>query len=58
MTWWMWTLAVYFVGFILTMIFGAIGSPNATIALAVLRAVVWPVYWCTGWPQGVPLPMD
>ena len=56
---WIWTLlGIWFAGFILTAIFNAIGSPNVTLPLALLRAAVWPIFWATGWPHGTPLPMD
>jgi hypothetical protein len=59
MAWWMWLLlAVYFVGFMVTMHFQITMSPNATLGLMALRATAWPVYWATGWPHGVPLRMD
>jgi hypothetical protein len=32
--------------------------PMVTPALALVRALVWPIFWATGWPHGSPLPMD
>lgn len=59
MTWWMWLLlAIYFAGFMVTMHFNITMSPNATLGLMTLRASLWPIYWATGWPHGVPLTMD
>lgn len=59
MAWWIWTLiGIWFVGFILTLVFNAIGSPNLTPSLALLRAAVWPIFWATGWPHGAHMRMD
>lgn len=57
MPWWIWTLiGVYFFGFVLTFL-GEANGP-VTPALALVRAVVWPIFWTTGWPSGQPLRMD
>ena len=59
MAWWGWVLlVVYVVGFGLTFWFQIVMSPNATLALMAVRVFLWPIYWATGWPQGVPLTMD
>lgn len=59
MPWWGWTLlVVYFAGCFITLHFQATIAPNATLGLVMLRAGVWPIYWATGWPHGVPLTMD
>ena len=59
MTWWGWILfGIYVVGFLLTFYFHIEMSPNATLSLVFVRCAVWPIYWATGWPHGVPLAMD
>lgn len=58
MAWVIWTLVgVYSVGFTLFLSLELMVGP-VTPGLALLRAVVWPIFWATGWPHGVPLPMD
>lgn len=59
MTWWGWILVgIYLVGFGLTFHFQTVMAPNATLALIFLRCALWPIYWATGWPHGVPMTMD
>lgn len=59
MAWWIWTLiGTYVIGFCLTFFFHVGMAPNATLALIFLRCAIWPVFWATGWPHGVPLPTD
>lgn len=55
---WIWTLlGIYVVGFVLTLWFNLAIGP-LTPSLCLLRAAVWPIFWATGWPQGMPMPMD
>ena len=60
MWWWIWTtvIGIYVVGFGLTFYFHVEMAPNATMPLVLIRCVVWPVFWATGWPHGMTLPMD
>lgn len=57
---WVWNTiaAVYLVGFLLILILTLIAAPNVTFALALLRALLWPVFITTGHPQGAPMTMD
>ena len=48
---------VWLVGFVLTLLGHLMFLPMITPDLAFVRALVWPVYWVTGWPRGTPLPM-
>jgi hypothetical protein len=58
MAWWVWTLiGIYIIGFLFFFWMELMVGP-VTPALALMRAVVWPVYWATGWPHGTPLRMD
>lgn len=56
MWWWIGGIAIYIVGFVLTMIVHV--QLPVTRGLALLRAAVWPVYITTGWPRGEPTMMD
>lgn len=47
----------YGAGFVLTLWFNLAIGP-LTPALCLLRAAVWPIFWATGWPHGVPMRMD
>jgi hypothetical protein len=59
MPWWIWTLiGVYVVGFIAFLVFHLMMLQMVTPGLALLRSAVWPIFWATGWPHGVPLTMD
>jgi hypothetical protein len=48
---------LYLLGFALFFVV-EIASGPVTPALSFVRAVVWPVYWATGWPRGVHARMD
>lgn len=50
-------IGVYVVGFVL-FFWAEITMGPVTPGLALFRAVVWPVYWATGWPHGVHARMD
>lgn len=50
-------LAFYAPGFMFFLALNLAIGP-VTPALAVVRALVWPVFWATGWPHGSPLRMD
>jgi hypothetical protein len=59
MAWWMRTiLAIYIAGFLAVLIFHLALLQMVTPGLALLRAIVWPIFLLTGWPHGAPLPMD
>lgn len=59
MVWWVWILAaVYVIGFGITVHFHFVIAPNATLGLFLLRCFLWPIFWATGWPHGLPLMMD
>lgn len=47
-------VAVGFVTFYFHMRLNGLISPG----LALFRALVWPIFWTTGWPSGQRLPMD
>jgi len=49
---------IYVLGFCFFFGFHLLFLPMVTPGLAFLRALVWPIFWATGWPHGVPLPMD
>lgn len=52
MAWWAWTLiAVYIVGFVFFFWVNLMSGP-VTPALALMRAVFWPIWITTGWPNG------
>lgn len=56
---WVWTLlAIYVIGFVLVFAMHVSYLGNVTLPLMLLRSAVWPFYIATGWPHGVPLPMD
>ncbi len=44
-------LGIYIVGFILVFVFNASIGP-VTPGIAFLRALIWPIWIATGWPQG------
>ena len=50
--------AIYAIGFFVVLAGHLLFLQMITPGLALLRASVWPVFWATGWPHGVPLPMD
>lgn len=55
----LWLVAVVYVaGFVFNFYAMTQIAPNATLGLMLLRSAVWPVYWATGWPQGVRLDVD
>jgi hypothetical protein len=59
MTWWIWTLiGIYVMGFLVTFLGHLAYLQMVTPPLAFIRALVWPVFFATGWPGGTPLPMD
>lgn len=59
MTWWVWTIiGIYVVGFVVVFGFHLVALQMVTPSLALMRALVWPIFWATGWPHGAPLPMD
>jgi hypothetical protein len=59
MTCWVRTLiAVYFLGLAMTIVFHGLFLQMVTFDLALVRAIVWPIFWVTGWPHGTPLTMD
>jgi threonine/homoserine efflux transporter RhtA len=47
-----WVLAIYMIGFLPILVMEMTVGP-VTPGLALLRAVVWPLYVTTGRPQGV-----
>jgi hypothetical protein len=49
---------IWVMGAILVFAFHARYLQMVTPGLALLRAVVWPLYLTTGWPRGTPLSMD
>lgn len=49
--------AIYLLGFAFFFV-AEIASGPVTPALSFVRALVWPVYWATGWPHGVHARMD
>lgn len=56
MAWWIWAIiVVYGLGFIFTMYVHMTYLQMVIFPLALLRAVVWPMFWTTGWPRGEPL---
>lgn len=59
MMWWLlWTsLGLYGVGF-LFFFWVNLNSGPVTIGLAFIRALVWPIWIATGWPEGQRFPMD
>jgi uncharacterized membrane protein YozB (DUF420 family) len=58
MTWWLFLLiAVYVSGFTFVLWFN-LNLGMISIPLALLRAVVWPLYVTTGRPHGRQMPMD
>jgi hypothetical protein len=55
----MWTIAgIYVAGFVLFLGMHLIFLQMVTPQLALLRALVWPIFWATGWPHGTPMTMD
>lgn len=51
-------IGIYLVGFVFFFWIELTVGP-VTPALAFLRALVWPIFWATGWPHGAPtLPID
>lgn len=59
MSGWIWLLiAIYGIGFAVTVHYHSVLAPNATATLVLARCLIWPVFWATGWPHGTPLPMD
>ena len=51
-------MAVWAVGFGITLHWHSVMAPNATLALMALRSTVWPLFWATGRPRGQPMRMD
>lgn len=59
MAWWAWTLiGIYVVGFVLIFIGHVAYLQMVSPSLALVRALVWPIFLATGWPHGVPMTMD
>lgn len=59
MAWEIWFLiGVYVLGFLVVFVGHIVYLQMVTPGLALLRALVWPIYWLTGWPAGEPLRMD
>lgn len=59
MAWWAWTsIAIYVAGFLVTFVGHLVFLQMVTPSLALMRAIVWPIFWVTGWPHGTPMPMD
>lgn len=59
MPWWGWLILNIYVFGVGAVFFAHIAClPMVTPGLAALRAIVWPIFWLTGWPAGRPLPMD
>jgi len=59
MIWWIWAIiGSYIAGFLAVFIFHITFLQMVTPSLALLRSLVWPIFWATGWPHGSPLPMD
>ena len=53
MPWWIGTLIViYIIGFVAALALNLTSGP-LTFSLCLLRALVWPIWVATGWPQGV-----
>lgn len=53
MPWWVWMIVViYGVGFAFTLALNLAIGP-VTFGLCLLRALVWPIWIATKWPQGV-----
>jgi hypothetical protein len=53
-----WAGIAYVVVFVLVLAMHVLALQMVTFPLALLRALVWPVWMITGWPNGSPLPMD
>jgi hypothetical protein len=59
MAWWAWTLiGVYLFGFVVCLVGHLMFLQMVMPPLALLRSFVWPIFLVTGWPHGVPEPMD
>lgn len=55
---WFWLLFwIYLAGFAFFFWIELTVGP-VTPGLALLRALVWPIFWLTGWPHGQHLRMD
>lgn len=48
-------LGIYGMGFAVVFTFHLVFLQMVTVPLAFLRAIVWPIYMVTGWPQGGPI---
>ena len=51
-------VAVYIFGFVAMLLVHMMFLQMVTFPLVLLRALGWPIFIVTGWPQGVPLTMD
>lgn len=49
---------VYAVVAILVFVLHVVFLQMVTPGLALVRALLWPIWIATGWPAGTPLPMD
>lgn len=49
-------IIIYLIGFVI--IFLLHTQMPVTLGLALMRAIFWPIWVTTGWPNGSPLPMD
>lgn len=58
MTWTWLFIIIYVVGFATVFALHLMFLQMVTPPLAFLRALFWPIYLATGWPHGVPMPMD
>lgn len=52
------TAVIYAFVAVLVFVFHLMFLRMVTVDLAFFRALVWPVFWATGWPHGTPLLMD
>lgn len=51
-------MAIYFTGVVAFLALHIACLPMVTFPLALLRSLVWPIFWATGWPHGTPMTMD
>lgn len=58
MRWILTVLIIYACGFFASLLMHAIYLQMVTFPLALVRSAVWPIWVATGWPHGVPMPMD
>lgn len=59
MSWyWLTGLMVYSIGLIGTFAVHRVFLQMVEVELALLRSLLWPIYFATGWPGGERRPMD